>query len=141
MANRQQSLAAKSVVSSPTRMPDLSPAQPRWKMEEPWMAILFKELDRSFREFAKESGRLARLVQRKKTCCVPSEGFSHLVSERMEAVEYAFQTYLRRKDELLTYIHATAWQADHCKSRTFKAIKPRSRWEIDPHGQDVPNSR
>lgn len=87
------------------------------------MVILFEELDRSLREFAKQSGRLARLVQRKKTCRLPSEGFSQLVSERMEAVERAFQAYLRRKDELLTYIKVSAWPADHHKFRGSVAYK------------------
>jgi hypothetical protein len=126
MTNRQQSFAVRSFVNSaPASLPELWPAQSDGRAEEPWMAILFEELDRSLREFAKQSGRLARLVQRKKTCCMPSEGFSQLVSERMEAVECAFQTYLRRKDELLTYIKASAWQANHRKFPGSKAIKPR----------------
>lgn len=82
-----------------------------WKKEEPWMAILVEELGHSFRAFAKESGRLSRLVQAKKKCNIPSEGFNLQVTMRMECVERAFHTYVRRKDELLSYILATAYQA------------------------------
>jgi hypothetical protein len=75
------------------------------------MAILIEELGNSFRMFAKESGRLSRLVQAKKKCSIPSEGFNLQLSMRMECVERAFHTYVRRKDELLSYILATAHRA------------------------------
>ena len=74
------------------------------------MTIMVEELEKSFRQFAKESGRLSRLVQPKKKCPIPSEGFDFLVALRMDEVERAFRTYMRRKDELLTYILATASQ-------------------------------
>ncbi len=81
-----------------------------WKTEDPWMAILVEELEKSFRHFAKETGRLTRLVQPKKKCHIPSEGFNCLVTLRMDKVERAFRTYMRRKDELLNYIQATSWK-------------------------------
>jgi hypothetical protein len=81
------------------------------KTEDPWMAILVKELEKSFRHFAKETGRLTRFVQPKKRCHIPSEGFNCLLTLRMDKVERAFRTYMRRKDELLNYIQATSWKA------------------------------
>lgn len=90
---------------------DTEPAQNDWKAEEPWTAILVEELANSFREFAKGSGRLARLAQRKKRCRIPSEGFNLLLAQRMEEVEDAFHTYMRRKEELLTHISSTARRA------------------------------
>lgn len=92
---------------------DLSPwdtSAPR-EEQEPWMAILIDELGRSFREFARESSRLARLVQPKRKCRIPSEGFNLQLAMRMEKVGAAFRTYMRRKQELLSYILATASQA------------------------------
>ena len=78
-----------------------------WERQEPWMAILVDELGQSFREFARESSRLARLVQPKRKCRIPSEGFNLQLAMRMEKVDTAFHTYMRRKRELLSYILAT----------------------------------
>jgi hypothetical protein len=104
------SLSARSVVSSePAYTAKQSSAAQG--TEEPWLAILLEELERSFREFAKESGRLNRLVQKGENCCIPSEGFNRLAARRMAAVERTFQIYMRRKEEFLSYIKATAWRA------------------------------
>jgi hypothetical protein len=90
---------------------ELLHSQPDLETEEPWMSILVEELGKSFREFAKESGRLSRLVQPKRGCCIPSEGFNLQLAMRMEKVDRAFHTYMRRKEELLSYILATTSQA------------------------------
>ena len=82
-------------------------AQHDWREEEPWTAILVEELARSFREFARQSGRLARLAQRKRLCSIPSEGFNLLLAQRIERMEGAFLTYMRRKNELMTHLGAT----------------------------------
>jgi len=105
-----------------------------WKAEEPWMAILIEELGNSFRMFAKESGRLSRLVQAKKKCSIPSEGFNLQLSMRMECVERAFHTYMRRKDELLSYILATAHRAQRRAGTQLQAspTKPVSGLHIEP---------
>lgn len=92
-----------------------------WEAEEPWMAILVEELGKSFRAFAKESGRLTRLIQPKKTCRIPSEGFNLQVAMRMDKVERAFHTYLRRKEELLSYIMATQPQRRSAPARKTSA--------------------
>jgi hypothetical protein len=72
------------------------------------MAISVKELQKAFRKFSKQSGRLSRLAQRKRKACIPSDGFNQLLAERLEEVERAFHLYLRRKEELLTYIETTS---------------------------------
>ncbi|HWF39925.1 MAG TPA: hypothetical protein VG322_15485 [Candidatus Acidoferrales bacterium] len=105
-----------------------------WKAEEPWMAILVEELGNSFRMFAKESGRLSRLVQAKKKCSIPSEGFNLQLSMRMECVESAFHIYMRRKDELLSYILATAHHAQRRAGAQLPVspAKPNSGLHIEP---------
>lgn len=108
------------------------PMQDDWKLDEPWTAILVEEMARSFREFAKESGRLARLAQRRKRCGIPSEGFNLLLAQRMDEVEEAFRTYLRRKEELVNHIRATAWRATKARgncsasARQTRASSPRT---------------
>jgi hypothetical protein len=77
--------------------------------DEHRLVILVEELEQSFRELARESGRLRRLVQPRKKCVFPAEGFNYLVAQRMEGVHSAFQTYTRRREQLLNYIKATAW--------------------------------
>lgn len=73
------------------------------------IVILVEELELSFRELARESGRLTRLVQPRKKCSFPAEGFNYLVAQRMQEVHSAFQIYIRRREQLLSYIKATAW--------------------------------
>lgn len=113
---------------------ELSPEASKWKAEEPWMGILIEELGNSFRVFAKESGRLSRLVQAKKKCSIPSEGFNLQLSMRMECVERAFHIYMRRKDELLSYILATAHHAQRRVETQLPAspAKPKSGLHIEP---------
>ncbi len=87
-------------------------------------------MGKAFHNFSKESGRLARLAQKKKKICIPSEAFNHLLAQRMEDVERSFQSYMRRKAELLTYIQATAGRADALKREHVdskqRAHQPRS---------------
>jgi len=82
-------------------------APPPAESLDPWIAIRVDELGKAYRNFARESGRLSRLAQRKKKACIPSEAFNELLAERIEAVEQAFQLYKRRKEELLGYIRMT----------------------------------
>jgi hypothetical protein len=89
--------------SEKTREESLDPA-----VQDSWMAISVKELQKAFRKFSKQSGRLSRLAQRKRKACIPSDGFNQLLAERLEEVERAFHLYLRRKEELLTYIETTS---------------------------------
>lgn len=133
--------AAISTTFTPSPDPDaslergeLSLEPSDWKIEEPWMAILVDELGNSFRAFAKESGRLSRLVQAKKKCSIPSEGFNLQLSMRMESVEHAFHIYMRRKDELLSYILATAHHAQRRAGAQLSAspAKPNSGLHIEP---------
>jgi hypothetical protein len=91
--------------SEPKRNPD-------WKNQDPWMAIWVEELEKAYRHFARESGRLSRMAQRKKRVHIPSEAFSQLLAEKMEDVERAFQLYIRRKEELLTYLKTTARRSE-----------------------------
>lgn len=98
-----------------------TPTISNWEAEEPWMAILVEELSKSFRVFAKESGRLTRLIQPKKACRIPSEGFNLQVAMRMDKVERAFHTYLRRKEELLSYIMATQPQRRSASAKKTSA--------------------
>ena len=133
--------AAISTTFTPSSDPDaylergeLSLEVSDWKAEEPWMAILIEEMGNSFRMFAKESGRLSRLVQAKKKCSIPSEGFNLQLSMRMECVERAFHTYMRRKDELLSYILTTAHHAQRRAGTHLPAspAKPNSGLHIEP---------
>ena len=71
------------------------------------MAILAEGLERSFRDFARQCGRLKRLVQKKKGCPIPSDGFNQLLLQSMDDIDRSFQIYVRRKNELLSYIRAT----------------------------------
>lgn len=118
-------LALQPEVEPPAMPEEAFGANAEWKKEEPWMGILVEELGQSFRAFAKESGRLSRLVQPKKKCNIPSEGFNLQVTMRMECVERAFHTYMRRKDELLSYILATAYQAQ--RRSTTPASAPSAK--------------
>jgi hypothetical protein len=77
--------------------------------DERWIVILVEELELSFRELARECGRLTRLVQPRKKCGFPAEGFNYLIAQRMEEMHSAFQIYIRRREHLLSYIKATAW--------------------------------
>jgi hypothetical protein len=76
------------------------------------MAIWVEELEKAYRDFARESGRLSRMAQRKKRVHIPSEAFSQLLAEKMEDVERAFQLYIRRKQELLSYLKTTARRSE-----------------------------
>jgi hypothetical protein len=128
----------RSSVEAPAMPEEAFGGNSDWKSEEPWMAILIEELGNSFRVFAKESGRLSRLVQAKKKCSIPSEGFNLQVSMRMECVERAFHTYMRRKDELLSYILATAHRAQRRSGTQLPAspAKPNSGLHIEPKVPD-----
>jgi hypothetical protein len=42
----------------------------------------------------------------------PSEAFSQLLAEKLVDVERAFQFYVRRKEELLTYLKTTARRSE-----------------------------
>jgi hypothetical protein len=107
-------VSSKFVVYSTSR--SAAPENPgsrknKLKTEERWTMIWADELGRAFREFSKQAGRLTRLAQRKK-CRIPSEAFNHLLRQQMGEVERSFDRYMRRKEELLTYIKATASQRD-----------------------------
>jgi hypothetical protein len=65
-----------------------------------------RELEAAFCEFSKQAARLARLAQQKEKCSIPSDGFNHLLSERISEVELTFDAYIRRKEELFTNIKA-----------------------------------
>ena len=133
------SLALRPNLESPLQNPEVVPTVPDWKEEEPWMAILVEELNNSFRIFAKESGRLSRLVQAKKKCSIPSEGFNLQVTMRMECVERAFHTYMRRKDELLSYILATAYRVQRRSGSPAQNLpaKPNSGVRIEPKNTNL----
>ena len=133
------SLALRPNLESPLENPEVTPTVPDWKEEEPWMAILVEELNNSFRIFAKESGRLSRLVQAKKRCSIPSEGFNLQVTMRMECVERAFHTYVRRKDELLSYILATAYRAQRRSGSSAQNLpaKPNSGIHIELNNMNL----
>jgi len=109
---RQAAISSVQTVS--TRA--VSRSQPQsnldWKNQDPWMAIWVEELEKAYRDFARESGRLSRMAQRKKRVHIPSEAFSQLLAEKMEDVERAFQLYIRRKQELLTYLKTTARRSE-----------------------------
>jgi hypothetical protein len=95
--------------------------------EDPWLAISVNELQRAFRNFSKESGRLSRMAQRKKKVCIPSDGFNQLLAQRLEDVERAFHLYLRRKEELLTYIEATGRRSDVASEESNnRRLRPRA---------------
>lgn len=95
--------------------------------EDPWIAISVNELQRAFRNFSKESGRLSRMAQRKKKVCIPSDGFNQLLAQRLEDVERAFHLYLRRKEELLTYIEATGRRSDVASEESDnRRLRPRA---------------
>ena len=126
----RQSLQEKSIhilSSSPapssekTREERLDPA-----VQDSWMAISVTELQKAFRDFSKKSGRLSRLAQRKRKACIPSDGFNQLLAERLEEVERAFHLYLRRKEELLTYIETTSRRSPTVSHETA-ARNPRPR--------------
>ncbi len=80
--------------------------------QDPWIAIWSNELQRAFRDFSRESGRLSRLAQRKRKVTIPSEAFNQMLADRLELVERAFDLYIRRKEELLTYIAATSRRSE-----------------------------
>ena len=44
--------------------------------------------------------------KQKEKCSIPSDGFNHLLSERISEVELTFDAYIRRKEELFTNIKA-----------------------------------
>jgi hypothetical protein len=79
---------------------------------DPWIVIWAEELEQAYRLFAREASRLARLAQRKKKVPVPSEAFNQLLAGKMEDVEKSFQLYVRRKQELLTYLHGAARRSE-----------------------------
>lgn len=128
----RQSLQEKSIhilSSSPapsseeTREESLDP-----EVQDSWMAISVTELQKAFRDFSKKSGRLSRLAQRKRKACIPSDGFNQLLAERLEEVERAFHLYLRRKEELLTYIETTSrWSATVSHETAARNPRPRER--------------
>lgn len=95
-------------------------------LQDSWMAISVNELQKAFRDFSKKSGRLSRLAQRKRKACIPSDGFNQLLAERLEEVERAFHLYLRRKEELLTYIETTS-RRNATVSHESAARNPRLR--------------
>jgi len=106
-----------------TREKSIDPA-----VQDSWMAISVNELQTAFRDFSKQSGRLSRLAQRKRKACIPSEGFNQLLAERLEEVERAFHLYLRRKEELLTYIETTSRRsAPVSHESATRNLRPRER--------------
>jgi len=109
---RQAVITSVQTISSRTASQSQAESNPDWKSQDPWMAIWVEELEKAYREFARESGRLSRMAQRKKRIHIPSEAFSQLLAEKMEDVERAFQLYLRRKEELLTYLKTTARRSE-----------------------------
>jgi hypothetical protein len=109
---------------------------PDWKNDDPWMAIWVEELEKAYRNFARESGRLSRMAQRKKKVHIPSEAFSQLLAEKMEDVERAFQLYIRRKQELLTYLKTTARRSDSTMRTSAGAVVGNAP-KADSHGADT----
>jgi hypothetical protein len=67
------------------------------------------------------------MAQRKKKVCIPSDGFNQLLAQRLEDVERAFHLYLRRKEELLTYIEATGRRSDVASEESDnRRLRPRA---------------
>jgi hypothetical protein len=100
------------------------------------MAIWVEELEKAYREFARESGRLSRMAQLKKRVPIPSEAFSQLLAEKMEDVERAFQLYLRRKEELLTYLKTTARRSESTVRTSAGSVRVRAS-EADSAHEDA----
>jgi hypothetical protein len=95
-------------------------ASPSLKTEDRWIAIRAAELERAYVEFARESGRLARLARRQKKVPIPSEGFNQLLTEKMEDVERLFLLYIRRKEELLACLQTTARRNEFTEQRKVR---------------------
>ena len=94
---RQAATTSVQTVSTRTVSQVQPESNPDWKSQDPWMSIWAEELEKAYRDFARESGRLSRMAQRKKKVPIPSEAFSQLLAEKMEDVERALQ--------LLSLIH------------------------------------
>lgn len=124
MKSRFSAAAKTRAFENPEPVDDQGPSKiaANWEVQEPWMAILINELGKSFREFAKESSRLTRMVQPKKKCRIPSEGFNLQLATRVDKVDATFQAYMRRKQELLSYILATAAQGQKRSGVPTKTI-------------------
>jgi len=129
MRSRFSAAAKARAFDNPEPVDERGPSRiaANWEVQEPWMAILIDELNKSFREFAKESSRLTRMVQPKKKCRIPSEGFNLQLAMRVDKVDATFHTYMRRKQELLSYITATAAQG---QKRSAMATKTTARGSI-----------
>jgi len=106
------------------------------KGRDPWMAIWVEELEKAYRHFARESGRLSRMAQRKKRVHIPSEAFSQLLAEKLVDVERAFQLYVRRKEELLTYLKTTARRSESTVRASAGSVRVRAS-EADSAHEDA----
>lgn len=112
------SIATSFVVYSTQRSVPRESPEDYWKAEDPWITIWVDELGRDFGQFSKQVGRLMRLVQHRNKCPIPSDGFDHMLNQQMREIERAFDSYRRCKEELLTYIKATAWHREPCAENT-----------------------
>jgi hypothetical protein len=133
---RQAATTSVQTVSTRTVSQVQPVSNPDWKSQDPWMAIWVEELEKAYREFARESGRLSRMAQLKKRVPIPSEAFSQLLAEKMEDVERAFQLYLRRKEELLTYLKTTARRSESTVRTSAGSVRVRA-FEADSAHEDA----
>jgi hypothetical protein len=76
------------------------------------------------------------MAQRKKKVPIPSEAFSQLLAEKMEDVERALQLYLRRKEELLTYLKTTARRSEYTVRESAGSVVVLAP-EVDSPGADA----
>ena len=76
------------------------------------------------------------MAQLKKRVPIPSEAFSQLLAEKMEDVERAFQLYLRRKEELLTYLKTTARRSESTVRTSAGSVRVRAS-EADSAHEDA----
>jgi hypothetical protein len=133
---RQAATTSVKTVSTRTVSQVQPESNPDWKSQDPWMAIWVEELEKAYRDFARESGRLSRMAQRKKKVPIPSEAFSQLLAEKMEDVERALQLYLRRKEELLTYLKTTARRSEYTVRESAGSVVVLAP-EVDSPGADA----
>jgi hypothetical protein len=89
-----------------------------------------RKLEAAYCEFSKQAARLARLAHQKEKCSIPSDAFSHLLSERISEVELTFDAYIRRKEELFTNIKAIS-QSSRFYDRQKSSHPPSSIAELE----------
>jgi hypothetical protein len=133
---RQAATTSVQAVSTRTASRAQPESNPDWKSQDPWMAIWVEELEKAYRDFARESGRLSRMAQRKKRVHIPSEAFSQLLAEKMQDVERAFQLYIRRKQELLSYLKTTARRSESTVRASAGSVRVRAS-EADSAHEDA----